>query len=251
MLHLGDYFYEYAPGEYGMGQSNVDVRPHDPPAEVVSLRDYRRRHAQYKTDRDLQALHARYAWIVTWDDHEVTNDQWRGGAENHDASEGDYPRAAPAPTARTTSGCRCAWTAPPRSATARGSTGGCASASWPRSACSTCAPTAPSRSPTPVADGVDDPARTITGRRQMEWLKDSLTRGRGTPQWKVVGNPVMIAPVTFADLPDDLVSPVNDVTGLLPQDGLPYNVDQWDGYTADRREVLGPSPTTRSPTCCS
>ncbi len=48
----------------------------------------------------------------------------------------------------------------------------------------------------------------------------------------------MIAPVTFADLPDALVQPVNDVTGLLPGDGAPYNVDQWDGYTADRREVL-------------
>jgi alkaline phosphatase D len=48
----------------------------------------------------------------------------------------------------------------------------------------------------------------------------------------------MIAPVNFASLPDDLVQPVNDVTGLLPEDGAPYNVDQWDGYTADRRRVF-------------
>jgi alkaline phosphatase D len=83
---------------------------------------------------------------------------------------------------------------------------------------------------------VSDPERTITGRAQLEWLKQALRRAR--PQWKLVGNPVMIAPVTFAQLPADLVDPVNDVTGLLPRDGAPYNVDQWDGYTDDRRELF-------------
>jgi alkaline phosphatase D len=58
VLHLGDYLYEYGPGEYGYGQGNVDVRAHEPRHETLSLRDFRRRHAQYKTDRDLQALHA-------------------------------------------------------------------------------------------------------------------------------------------------------------------------------------------------
>ena len=48
----------------------------------------------------------------------------------------------------------------------------------------------------------------------------------------------MIAPVTFAQLPHDVVDPVDDVAGLLPRDGAPYNVDQWDGYTADRRELF-------------
>ena len=80
------------------------------------------------------------------------------------------------------------------------------------------------------------PTRTITGKEQLQWLKDSLDRIG--PQWKVIGNPVMIAPVTFAGVPDALLDPINDVTGLLPEDGLPYNVDQWDGYTADRKEVF-------------
>ena len=48
----------------------------------------------------------------------------------------------------------------------------------------------------------------------------------------------MIAPVTFAGLPRDLVKPINDTVGLLPPEGAPYNVDQWDGYTDDRREVF-------------
>ena len=57
---------------------------------MVSLPDYRQRHAQYKQDPDLQDLHAKYPWVITWDDHEVANDQWAGGAENHNRGEGDY-----------------------------------------------------------------------------------------------------------------------------------------------------------------
>ncbi len=92
--------------------------------------------------------------------------------------------------------------------------------------------------PAPWPDGeISDPNRTITGDRQLEWLKSSLRRHREA-QWKVIGNPVMIAPVNFATLPDDIIDPINDVTGLLPEDGAPYNLDQWDGYTADRKRVF-------------
>jgi alkaline phosphatase D len=94
--------------------------------------------------------------------------------------------------------------------------------------------TTPAPSPVPSPTGGTD--GTIAGRAQLDWLKQRLRRGG--PQWKLVGNPVMIAPVTFAQLPHDLVDPVNDVTGLLPRDGAPYNVDQWDGYTEDRRELF-------------
>ena len=94
VLHLGDYLYEYGPGEYGYGQSDQDIRPHDPAREMVRLEDYRRRHAQYKTDPDLQRLHAKYPFVVTWDDHEVANDQWKAGAENHDAERGRLPGQA-------------------------------------------------------------------------------------------------------------------------------------------------------------
>jgi alkaline phosphatase D len=91
--------------------------------------------------------------------------------------------------------------------------------------------------PVPAAEAaVSDPNRTITGDQQMSWLKQSLSSDRA--QWKVIGNPVMIAPVNFGAVPQQLLEPINDVTGLLPDDGFPYNVDQWDGYTADRREVF-------------
>ena len=81
------------PAEYQA--RDVVVRPHDPPREMVGLADYRRRHAQYKTDPDLQALHAAAPWVVTWDDHESANDSWSGGAENHTpGAEGRGARGA-------------------------------------------------------------------------------------------------------------------------------------------------------------
>jgi alkaline phosphatase D len=83
VLHLGDYIYEYGADGYGGDVGAKIGRPHDPPHEIVTLADYRRRHAQYKSDPDLQAAHAACAWIVTWDDHETTNDSWRQGAQNH------------------------------------------------------------------------------------------------------------------------------------------------------------------------
>jgi alkaline phosphatase D len=90
VLHLGDYIYEYGVKAYG-GEVGVKLgRAPIPPSEIVSLADYRARHAQYKTDPDLQAAHAAAPWIVTWDDHETTNDSWRHGAENHQPNEGDW-----------------------------------------------------------------------------------------------------------------------------------------------------------------
>jgi alkaline phosphatase D len=243
ILHLGDYVYEYAPGQYGYGAENRDIRPHDPAREMVGLEDYRRRHAQYKQDPDLQALHAKYPFIVTWDDHEVANDAYRDGAENHQPDEGDYlARRARAhraydewmpvrldDTAALGDGTRLF---------RRLQFGQLAQISmldlrtYRDQQVATAAPT-----PVPVLDAaVSDPDRTITGREQLDWLKDSLLTGG--PQWKLGGNPVMIAPVTFAQVPHDAVDPVNDVTGLLPRDGAPYNVDQWDGYTDDRRELF-------------
>ena len=88
VLHLGDYIYEYGPGEYGYGQDDVDIRTHSPAHEILTLADYRQRHAQYKLDPDLQRLHAKYPFIATWDDHEVADDAWKGGAVNHNAGRG-------------------------------------------------------------------------------------------------------------------------------------------------------------------
>ncbi|MDQ1102722.1 alkaline phosphatase D [Nocardioides zeae] len=238
ILHLGDYLYEYGPGEYGLGRDNVDVRRHVPAREMVSLADHRQRHAQYKQDPDLQWLHSKYPFIVTWDDHETTNDAWRGGAENHQpATEGDWAtRRARAHRAYDE------WMPVRMNGTAALGDGTrlFRSLRFGRLAQLSMLDLRTYRDEQvayPAVDArVSDPARTITGRAQLDWLKDAL--GTTQVQWKLVGNPVMIAPVTFAQLPTELLDPVNDVTHLLPRDGSPYNVDQWDGYTDDRRELF-------------
>ncbi|CAL9349204.1 Phospholipase D [Streptomyces sp. enrichment culture] len=229
VLHLGDYLYEYADGEYGPG-SEIG-RAHDPDKEMVTLSDYRRRHAQYKADPDLRALHAAAPFVVTWDDHESANDAWSGGAENHTpGTEGDWQARRAA--------ARRAWgewmpvrEPDPRRLYRRLSFGSLADLSMLdlRSYRS-------KQVDDRDLDAVGDPARTITGDEQMRWLKDGLATTRA--RWKLVGNPVMIAPVLFPPLPEGIARPLADMTGLLPPEGVPYNVDQWDGYTADRRELL-------------
>lgn len=90
VIHLGDYYYEYGAGTYDSG-SDVEIgRRHVPEHEIVSLADYRLRHGQYRSDPNLQDVTAKMPMIAIWDDHETSNDSWKGGAENHDDSEGTW-----------------------------------------------------------------------------------------------------------------------------------------------------------------
>jgi phosphodiesterase/alkaline phosphatase D-like protein len=91
VVHTGDYLYEYGAGEWGDDSGIALDRRHFPAHEMVSLQDYRQRHAQYKLDAGAQAMHAAHPCILIWDDHEITNNPWTGGAQNHQpASEGDW-----------------------------------------------------------------------------------------------------------------------------------------------------------------
>ncbi|MET7691554.1 alkaline phosphatase D family protein [Streptomyces sp. NPDC005483] len=226
-LHLGDYIYEYGTGDYGT--RDTVVRQHAPTHEILALADYRTRHGKYKTDPDLQALHAVAPVVAIWDDHEFANDAWSGGAENH------------------TEGTEGAWSA--RQAAAKQ-----AYFEW--------MPVRPALAGTTyrrlrfgkladlslldlrsfrsqqvaVGNGsVDDPDRTITGRAQLDWLKAGLKSSDTT--WRLVGNSVMISPFAIGSLSADLLRPLAELLGL-PKEGLALNPDQWDGYTDDRRELL-------------
>ncbi|MFD5861608.1 alkaline phosphatase D family protein [Streptomyces chartreusis] len=226
-LHLGDYIYEYGTGQYGT--RGTVVRQTAPANEILTLADYRGRHGKYKTDADLQALHAKAPVIAIWDDHEMANDAWSGGAENH------------------TEGAEGAWAA--RQAAAKQ-----AYFEW--------MPVRPAIAGTTyrrlrfgkladlslldlrsfrseqvkVGNGeVDDPDRTLTGRAQLDWLKAGLKSSDTT--WRLVGNSVMISPFAIGSLSADLLKPLAKLLGL-PQEGLALNTDQWDGYTDDRRELL-------------
>ncbi|OUS71740.1 alkaline phosphatase [Pseudoalteromonas sp. A601] len=92
VLHLGDYIYEYGNGGYASEDAALLGRllPEDNSDEIISLADYRKRYAHYRTDSNLQAAHSNCAFITVWDDHEVTNDTWREGAENHNNGEGEF-----------------------------------------------------------------------------------------------------------------------------------------------------------------
>ncbi|WP_072738265.1 alkaline phosphatase D family protein [Rhodococcus triatomae] len=232
IVHLGDYIYEYPQGEY-TGRSGA-VRLHEPAHEIVTLADYRIRHAQYKTDPDLLALHARLPWIATWDDHESANDAYVDGAENHDpATEGDWhTRRAAAMQAYLE------WM-PVRAG------GGASDARlYRRLRFGTLAElsmldlrTYRDAQVSPVAEwrGVDDPARSITGEAQMQWLTSGVTTS--SAQWTLVGNPVMIAPLLIPPLDPDSTRALTELLGV-PASGVPVNVDQWDGYQADRRRLF-------------
>ncbi|BFV59823.1 alkaline phosphatase D family protein [Kitasatospora sp. CMC57] len=227
-LFLGDYIYEYGTGQFAA--RGTVVRPHAPAHEILNLADYRTRHGRYKTDPDLQALHAAVPTIAIWDDHEMANDAWSGGAENHTpGTEGAWAdRVAAAkqayfewmpvrPSIAGTTYRRLRYGKLAdlslldlrsfRSAQAKAGTG-----------------------------EVDSADRTITGRAQLDWLKAGLSASDTT--WRLVGNSVMISPVAFLSLPGYLLRPLAQLLGL-PEEGLAVNPDQWDGYTHDRRELLG------------
>lgn len=98
-IHLGDYIYEYGSDPAKFGNTNIDGvttavtlgRVTSPANDIVSLSDYRTRYALYKSDANLQALHAKMPWITVWDDHEFANNAYMSGAENHNtATQGDW-----------------------------------------------------------------------------------------------------------------------------------------------------------------
>ncbi|WP_030724483.1 alkaline phosphatase D family protein [Streptomyces sp. NRRL S-237] len=228
ILHLGDYIYEYQSGGYP--EAKYVVRPHEPKHEIVSLADYRTRHGTYKTDADLQALHQAHPVIAIWDDHEFANDAWAGGAENHTpGAEGEW-------AARAAAAKQAYFEWMPVRASIAGTV-------YRRLRFGTLADLhlldlrSFRSQQTKVGSGsVDDPERTITGRAQLDWLKSGLAGSEAT--WKLVGTSVMISPVAFGSLPAHLLKPLAKLLGL-PEGGLAINVDQWDGYTDDRKELLG------------
>ena len=91
-LHLGDYIYEYGADPKQYGNSNIPGNRLSSPAnDIVTMNDYRTRHALYKSDLNLQAAHAKMPWITIWDDHEFANNGYVNGAENHKAAtQGDW-----------------------------------------------------------------------------------------------------------------------------------------------------------------
>ncbi|OEU97107.1 alkaline phosphatase [Streptomyces oceani] len=228
VLHLGDFVYEYGTGEYPT-EDDV-IRPVHPPEEVRTLAGYRARHGHYHTDPDLRAMQAAHPLIAIWDDHEFANDAWTGGAENHTpGEEGDWARRV-----RAAKQAYFEWM-PVRPAV-EGTT--YRRLRFGRLADLHLLDLRSFRDQQPTfgdGDQIDDPNRTLTGRRQLDWLKSGLSASEAT--WRLVGTSVMISPVAFGSVPTKLLGPLAELLGV-PRGGLAVNVDQWDGYTDDRRELL-------------
>src|SRR5690606_28030925 len=85
VLHLGDYIYEY-----GVDRVKVADRRHLPSHEIITLSDYRTRYSQYHLDEGLRKVRQNFPLITIWDDHEVANNTYGAGAQNHQPEEGDF-----------------------------------------------------------------------------------------------------------------------------------------------------------------
>ncbi len=230
VIHLGDYLYEYGPNVYG------SLRTPEPPNEMVTLSDYRLRHAQYKRDADSIEMHRQHPLIAIWDDHEITNDAWRDGAENHtpgtgEGGEGDWNQ-------RVNTGLQAYYEWMPvriPDVTKRRENqrafrfGDLMELVMLEQRLSARSEQLPATVPTPFGNGFvqtgafADPSRTLLGPTQEAWLADRL---RTTPsRWKLLGQGVMFAQLKLQGAP------------LAQGGGVFLNSDQWDGYQPARDRV--------------
>ncbi|RZV43392.1 MAG: alkaline phosphatase, partial [Acidimicrobiales bacterium] len=259
VIHLGDYFYEYGRDNYG-GKTGAKIgREHEPPHETLTLKDYRIRHAQYKSDASAQAMHAAHALICTWDDHETANDSWKTGAENHNEGEGNWDdrRAAAMqayyewmpvrdPAAGKTResvfktydfGDLVTLTAIETRLTARNRPIDYAQY----------IPEFQSREGVGnfVQNILGDPTRELLGEPQRKYVTGALrTSKENGKKWRIIANQTLMARVNSPDLTDykgqDFIDevaktfpPIHDYIDLSPL-GLPLNLDAWDGYPVAR-----------------
>ena len=269
VLHLGDYIYEYgaAPGDYGMNSPTAKTRRPDPPHEIVSLDDYRRRHAQYKADPMLQAAHARAPWIVVWDDHETANDSWVGGAENHQPkTEGDWATRKAAALKAYYEWMPIREAAPgtlPEAAWRGFQFGDVATLLMTETRLTARSHQLDYEIDLPIVDGKPDvaafvakwkdPSRRMMGADQERWLAGRVEASvKGGTAWQVLGNQVVMARVAtpnlqktmgaekfdamVAQLPDYARKRVAQSVAMSAYE-IPSNLDAWDGYPADRQRV--------------
>ncbi len=250
VIHLGDYIYEYGHGEYATEHAEELGRIPEPRGEIVTLDDYRRRHAQYKRDRDAQAMHQAHAMIAIWDDHEIVNDAWKNGAENHQDDEGKWTR-------RRDAAMRAyfEWM-PIRNVAKSGRTRIFRSFRFgnlmtlimldTHSYGRDLQPDAGENVETAdMQAAMQDPERRMLGRRQERWLRRTLKQAAGST-WQLIGQQVMVVPVKSPDL-----EPLLDLDGPsllsreflermidVSKDNPPVLLDTWDGYPAARQDFL-------------
>ncbi|EJC1074803.1 alkaline phosphatase D family protein [Vibrio parahaemolyticus] len=265
VLHLGDYIYEYGAGGYASEDAAALGREPSKGTECITLDDYRKRYAQYRQDADLQALHAKLPMIAVWDDHELANDTWKNGAENHQDDEGSFidRRAAAA----------AAWTEwlPVRENTFSNmliyrqfSFGNLVNLMMldtrlvgrdkPLDYFSLSAPTMEAIGGLVAQSRSAD--RELLGTEQLAWLINEFNTHDA--KWNVLGQQVLMSRM---ELPSSVMTAMfqlftsteekkteallavnTAITGYLADPSadpisLPYNLDAWDGYYVEREKV--------------
>lgn len=264
VIHLGDYIYEYGDTGYGAEIGKKLGRLPDPPHEIISLDDYRRRHAQVKSDVDMQAAHARAAFICVWDDHEVANDSWIGAAENHQPDDdGDWAaRKAVAMQAyfewmpiRDPDPLRA------KEAIFRSfEFGDLATLAMTETRLLARSKQAAAREGLPEQDKFaailavrEESERELLGEAQANWLQQVLTKSvEAQKPWQILGNQVVMAKVAGPDLEAMLgVDDYREMRAAMPapyrsqidsalegyRAGMPFNLDSWDGYPHARERL--------------
>jgi alkaline phosphatase D len=232
-VHLGDYVYEGASMPAARATGRFDV----PDRELVTLDDYRARHALYKRDLDLQALHAALPLMPIWDDHEFADDASMNG-ENTSAPEKWPQRVAAARQAYFE------WL--PTMAGADGQ-------SWRRRRIGGLADLYLLDTRIEGRDAQLDPRdprfaspeRQLLGRKQERWLAEELARPRAAA-WTVLASSVILSPLSWpaALRKGNAAQAPGWAGGLLDERiarseaGLAGNPDAWDGYPAAQRRLL-------------
>jgi len=208
IVHLGDYIYEYGSGRYGdttTGRFNI------PAHEIISLKDYRDRYSQYRLDPDLQAAHASHPFINIWDDHEISNDAYTTGAQNHDESiEGPYET-------RKSAAVQTYYEWIPirddQTHYRKFSFGDLADLIMLDERLE--ARTQPAKS---LEDSILlNENHMMLGKNQMSWLLDQVTNSKAN--WKIIGNQVIFSYLNWGF------------------ENFSINLDSWDGYPIERSAI--------------
>lgn len=238
MVFLGDYIYEYPQYQYaGFGP----VRLHEPAHEIVNLQDYRTRYGRYRTDVNLRNAHASMPWIVTWDDHEVADNNWREGAYNHQPNEGDF-------FARRDAAMQAYYEwMPMRESDVNGKGPIYRSFTFGDLVELSIMDLRTYRDIEYTEDAnaiANYEKRSMLGSDQYKWLMDTIEASN--TKWNALGNSVMFSPLHLGALyNNEETKPVAEVLSSgnipvvnLPLQEIPLNGDQWDGYDFERKTLI-------------
>lgn len=256
-VHLGDYYYEYGRGHYPDPGQEVAERTLWPAKEIVTLADYRLRHATYRADPDLRRLTQCYPMIFIWDDHETANDSWKGGAENHQpATEGPW-------SVREAAALRAyrEWLPVSDKDWAEYEIGDLATIFRLETRLDGRDKqfnlrdlVKPGMTPDQVEaalvafrDGAwQDPKRQLMGPKQEAWLWDALKRSTGSGRrWQVLAQQIVMGSLSIdpamakgiAETASPRVKAQVAAMATTARAGLPFNMDAWDGYPAARERL--------------